>query len=130
VLLEGVPGLGKTLLVKTLSESLELSFARSSSRPTDARRHHRTNIIVEDAGGRKHFQFQQGPLFAHIVLADDQPRDAQDQSALLEGMQEASVTGAASRDRCPRRSSCSPPRTRRDGGHVSAAGGGNSTRSS
>src|SRR5437764_526455 len=70
VLLEGVPGLGKTLLVKTLSESLELSFARiqftPDLMPADIIG---TNIIVEDAGGRKHFQFQQGPLFAHIVLA-------------------------------------------------------------
>src|SRR6059036_3270793 len=58
-----------------------------------------TNIIVEDAGGRKHFQFQQGPLFAHVVLADEINRATpKTQSALLEGMQEASVTvGGVSR---------------------------------
>jgi len=100
VLLEGVPGLGKTLLVKTLSESLELSFSRiqftPDLMPADIIG---TNIIVEDAGGRKHFQFQQGPLFAHIVLADEINRATpKTQSALLEGMQEASVTvGGVSR---------------------------------
>ena len=100
VLLEGVPGLGKTLLVKTLSESLELSFARiqftPDLMPADIIG---TNIIVEDAESRKHFQFQPGPIFAHIVLADEINRATpKTQSALLEGMQEASVTvGGASR---------------------------------
>src|SRR5947199_401143 len=100
VLLEGVPGLGKTLLVKTLSESLELSFSRvqftPDLMPADIIG---TNIIVEDADGRKHFQFQQGPLFAHVVLADEINRATpKTQSALLEGMQEASVTvGGVSR---------------------------------
>src|SRR5437899_1552691 len=94
VLLEGVPGLGKTLLVKTLSESLELSFSRvqftPDLMPADIIG---TNIIGEDADGRKHFQFQQGPLFAHVVLADEINRATpKTQSALLEGMQEASVT--------------------------------------
>jgi MoxR-like ATPase len=100
VLLEGVPGLGKTLLVKTLSESLELSFARiqftPDLMPADIIG---TNIIVEDSEGRKHFQFQPGPIFAHVVLADEINRATpKTQSALLEGMQEASVTvGGASR---------------------------------
>src|SRR5437762_3111216 len=100
VLLEGVPGLGKTLLVKTLSEGLELSFSRvqftPDLMPADIIG---TNIIVEDADGRKHFQFQQGPLFAHVVLADEINRATpKTQSALLEGMQEASVTvGGVSR---------------------------------
>jgi MoxR-like ATPase len=100
VLLEGVPGLGKTLLVKTLSESLELSFARiqftPDLMPADIIG---TNMIVEDAEGRKHFQFQPGPIFAHVVLADEINRATpKTQSALLEGMQEASVTvGGASR---------------------------------
>src|SRR5512134_4137806 len=100
VLLEGVPGLGKTLLVKTLSESLELSFSRiqftPDLMPADIIG---TNIIVEDADGRKHFQFQPGPIFAHIVLADEINRATpKTQSALLEGMQEAAVTvGGASR---------------------------------
>src|SRR4029453_14759111 len=100
VLLEGVPGLGKTLLVKTLAEGLELSFSRiqftPDLMPADILG---TNIIVEDAEGRKHFQFQHGPIFAHPLLADEITRaTTKTQSALLEGMQEASVTvGGVSR---------------------------------
>jgi MoxR-like ATPase len=100
VLLEGVPGLGKTLLIKTLAEGLDLSFSRvqftPDLMPADIIG---TNIIVEDADGRKHFQFQSGPIFAHIVLADEINRATpKTQSALLEGMQEASVTvGGVSR---------------------------------
>jgi len=100
VLLEGVPGLGKTLLIKTLAEGLELKFSRiqftPDLMPADIIG---TNIIVEDADGRKHFQFQQGPIFAHILLADEINRATpKTQSALLEGMQEASVTvGGVSR---------------------------------
>src|SRR2546427_6658187 len=94
VLLEGVPGLGKTLLIKTLSEGLELSFSRvqftPDLMPADIIG---TNIIIEDADGRKHFQFQHGPIFAHILLADEINRATPTtQSALLEGMQEGSVT--------------------------------------
>jgi MoxR-like ATPase len=100
VLLEGVPGLGKTLLIKTLAEGLELSFSRiqftPDLMPADIIG---TNIIVEDADGRKHFQFQSGPIFAHILLADEINRATpKTQSALLEGMQEGSVTvGGVSR---------------------------------
>jgi MoxR-like ATPase len=100
VLLEGVPGLGKTLLVKTLAEGLELSFSRiqftPDLMPADIIG---TNMIVEDAEGRKHFEFQHGPIFAHILLADEVNRATpKTQSALLEGMQEGSVTvGGASR---------------------------------
>jgi MoxR-like ATPase len=100
VLLEGVPGLGKTLLIKTLSEGLDLSFSRiqftPDMMPADIIG---TNIIVEDAGGRKHFEFQPGPIFAHIVLADEINRATpKTQSALLEGMQESAVTvGGATR---------------------------------
>ena len=93
VLLEGAPGLGKTLLVKTLAEGLELSFSRiqftPDLMPADIIG---TNIIVED-DGRKRFQFQQGPIFAHILLADEINRATpKTQSALLEGMQETAVT--------------------------------------
>ncbi|HEY3068558.1 MAG TPA: MoxR family ATPase [Methylomirabilota bacterium] len=96
VLLEGVPGLGKTLLVKTLAEGLDLSFSRiqftPDLMPADIIG---TNIIVEDADGRKHFQFQPGPIFAHVLLADEINRATpKTQSALLEGMQESSVTVA------------------------------------
>jgi MoxR-like ATPase len=100
VLLEGVPGLGKTLLIKTLAEGLELSFSRiqftPDLMPADIIG---TNIIVEDADGRKHFQFQPGPVFGHILLADEINRATpKTQSALLEGMQEAAITvGGASR---------------------------------
>jgi MoxR-like ATPase len=94
VLLEGVPGLGKTLLIRTLAESLDLSFSRIQFTPDlmpgDIIG---TNIIVEDADARKHFQFQRGPIFGHILLADEVNRATpKTQSALLEGMQEGSVT--------------------------------------
>jgi MoxR-like ATPase len=94
VLLEGVPGLGKTLLIKTLSEGLELSFSRiqftPDLMPADIIG---TNIIVEDADGRKHFQFQHGPIFAHILLADEINRATpKTQSALLEAMEERQVS--------------------------------------
>jgi MoxR-like ATPase len=100
VLLEGVPGLGKTLLVKTLAQSLHLSFARvqftPDLMPADILG---TNVVVEDEGGGKHFQYRPGPLFAHIVLADEINRATpKTQSALLEGMQEQAVTvGGVSR---------------------------------
>src|SRR5881409_1998654 len=100
VLLEGVPGLGKTLLIKTLAEGLELKFSRiqftPDLMPADIIG---TNIIVEDVDGRKHFQFQHGPIFAHILLADEINRATpKTQSALLEGMQESAVTvGGATR---------------------------------
>ncbi len=100
VLLEGAPGLGKTLLIKTLAEGLELSFSRvqftPDLMPADIIG---TNIILEDSEGRKHFQFQPGPIFGHILLADEINRATpKTQSALLEGMQEGFVTvGGASR---------------------------------
>jgi MoxR-like ATPase len=93
VLLEGVPGLGKTLLVKTLAEALELSFSRvqftPDLMPADVVG---TNMIVESAGERR-FEFQRGPIFANLVLADEINRATpKTQSALLEAMQEQSVT--------------------------------------
>jgi MoxR-like ATPase len=96
VLLEGVPGLGKTLLVRTLAESLDLSFARvqftPDLMPADILG---TNVMVDDDAGGRHFQFQSGPIFAHILLADEVNRATpKTQSALLEGMQEHSVTVA------------------------------------
>jgi MoxR-like ATPase len=93
VLLEGVPGLGKTLLVKTLGEALDLSFSRvqftPDLMPADVVG---TNMIVEHGGDRR-FEFQRGPVFAHLVLADEINRATpKTQSALLEAMQEQSVT--------------------------------------
>ena len=93
-LLEGVPGLGKTLLVKTLAEGLHLRFSRiqftPDLMPADIIG---TNIVVENPEGGRHFTFQRGPLFGQIVLADEVNRATpKTQSALLEAMQELSVT--------------------------------------
>lgn len=93
-LLEGVPGLGKTLLVRTLSQILDLKFNRiqftPDLMPSDIMG---TNIISEGADGKRVFSFQPGPLFAQIVLADEINRATpKTQSALLEAMQEHSVT--------------------------------------
>jgi len=94
VLLEGVPGLGKTLLVRTLSDVLDLSFSRiqftPDLMPADILG---TNIVMEIPGGRREFQFQRGPIFAHLILADEINRATpKTQSALLEAMQEKQVT--------------------------------------
>ncbi|MBM3823093.1 MAG: MoxR family ATPase [Verrucomicrobia bacterium] len=94
VLLEGVPGLGKTLLVRTLSEVLDLSFNRvqftPDLMPADILG---TNLVMESPDGRREFQFQKGPIFAHIVLADEINRATpKTQSAMLEAMQERNVT--------------------------------------
>ena len=94
VLLEGVPGLGKTLLVKTLSDALALEFARiqftPDLRPADIIG---TQVVVQDDAGRRHFQFQQGPVFTQILLADEINRATpKTQSALLEAMEEKRVT--------------------------------------
>ena len=96
VLLEGVPGLGKTMLVRTLAETLDLTFSRlqftPDLMPADILG---TNLLVEDGGGHRRFEFQRGPIFAHIVLADEINRATpKTQSALLEAMQEQSVTVA------------------------------------
>src|SRR6266849_5580605 len=93
-LLEGVPGLGKTLLVRTLSQAIDLNFNRiqftPDLMPSDIIG---TNIISEGADGKRVFSFQAGPLFAQIVLADEINRATpKTQSALLEAMQEHSVT--------------------------------------
>src|SRR2546430_7146717 len=93
-LLEGVPGLGKTLLVRTLSQVLDLKFNRvqftPDLMPSDILG---TNIISEAPDGRRAFSFQPGPLFAQVVLADEINRATpKTQSALLEAMQEHSIT--------------------------------------
>ena len=96
VLLEGAPGLGKTLLVRTLAESLQLDFSRiqftPDLMPADVTG---TTLIVEDGAGHRAFQFQPGPIFSHLVLADEINRATpKTQSALLESMQEHHVTVA------------------------------------
>jgi MoxR-like ATPase len=94
VLLEGVPGLGKTLLVRTLARALGLEFSRiqftPDLMPADITG---TLLLMEDEAGRRHFEFSPGPIFAHLVLADEINRATpKTQSALLEAMQERSVT--------------------------------------
>jgi len=94
VLLEGVPGLGKTLLVRCLSEVLHLNFSRiqftPDLMPADIVG---TNVVMDDASGRRVLQFQPGPIFTHLLLADEINRATpRTQSALLESMQEHSVT--------------------------------------
>lgn len=96
VLLEGVPGLGKTLLVRTLADALHLKFQRvqftPDLMPADLIG---TNVISEEGDGRRRFEFQPGPIFANIVLADEINRATpKTQSALLEAMQEKSITVA------------------------------------
>ncbi|HHZ91626.1 TPA: MoxR family ATPase [Candidatus Poribacteria bacterium] len=93
-LIEGVPGLGKTRMVQTLSEVLDLSFKRiqftPDMMPSDITG---TTILVEDQQGRKQFQFQPGPIFSQVILADEINRSTpRTQSALLEAMQERTVT--------------------------------------
>ena len=103
VLLEGVPGLGKTLLVRTLSEALDLTFNRvqftPDLMPADILG---TNIVMEGPSGRREFQFQKGPIFAHLLLADEINRATpKTQSAMLEAMQEKSVTAGGEIRRLP-----------------------------
>lgn len=104
VLLEGVPGLGKTLLVRTLSSALSLQFRRiqftPDLMPADIIG---TNILMEDKStGRREFRFQHGPIFAQIVLADEINRATpKTQSAMLEAMQEHSVTSGGEVHKLP-----------------------------
>ncbi len=94
VLLEGIPGVGKTKLVQTLADVMHLDFSRIQFTPDlmpgDIIG---TNVVREDASGKKFFEFQQGPIFANMVLADEINRATpKTQSALLEAMQENSVS--------------------------------------
>ncbi len=98
-LLEGVPGLGKTMLVRTLSEVMDLNYSRiqftPDLMPADILG---TNMIVEDENGRRGFEFQRGPVFTQILLADEINRATpKTQSAMLETMQEGTVTAGGTR---------------------------------
>ena len=95
-LLEGVPGLGKTMLIRTFADALDLQFSRiqftPDLMPADITG---TNILAENDAGRRTFQFQPGPVFANMILADEINRATpKTQSALLEAMQERTVTVA------------------------------------
>lgn len=104
-LLEGVPGLGKTLLVRSLGQALALDFRRiqftPDLMPSDILG---TEILEEDHGtGRRHFKFQQGPVFTHLLLADELNRTPpKTQSALLEAMQEHTISYAGTTHNLPR----------------------------
>ena len=98
-LLEGVPGLGKTLLVRTLSQVLDLDFSRiqftPDLMPADILG---TNMVMEAPDGKRFFEFQKGPIFTQICLADEINRATpKTQAAMLETMQEGSVTSAGHR---------------------------------
>ncbi len=102
-LLEGVPGLGKTLLVRTLADALDLRFSRiqftPDLMPADITG---THVLVVDDGGNKTFRFEQGPVFANLVLGDEINRATpKTQSAVLEAMQEQTVSGARTTHRLP-----------------------------
>ena len=103
-LLEGVPGLGKTLLVRTLAGALDLTFGRvqftPDLMPADITG---TNIVVTDESGGKQFRFQPGPIFANLILADEINRATpKTQSAVLEAMQEQTVSVARTTHQLPR----------------------------
>ncbi len=92
-LLEGVPGLGKTLLVKSLSRALGMSFKRIQFTPDLMPSDIVGTQVLAENNGQREFQFKQGPIFAHIVLADEINRATpKTQSAVLEAMEEKQVT--------------------------------------
>jgi len=93
VLLEGVPGLGKTLLVKSLSHALGVSFKRIQFTPDLMPSDIVGTEVLTESNGRREFQFKKGPIFAHVVLADEINRATpKTQSAVLEAMEEKQVT--------------------------------------
>ncbi|HSK29095.1 MAG TPA: AAA family ATPase [Candidatus Limnocylindria bacterium] len=93
VLLEGVPGLGKTLLVKSLSQALGMTFKRIQFTPDLMPSDIVGTEVLTEANGRREFQFKKGPIFAHVVLADEINRATpKTQSAVLEAMEERQVT--------------------------------------
>ena len=113
-LLEGVPGVGKTTMVRAFAQALELSTGRiqftPDLMPADITG---TTVYTDDPVGALHSEFREGPVFASILLADEINRASpRTQSALLEAMQEGTVTVAGTTHLLPGHSACSPPRTR------------------
>lgn len=99
LLLEGLPGMGKTLLVRSLSQAVGLEFSRvqftPDLMPADVTG---TNVLSQDESGGRRFEFRRGPIFANLVLADEINRATpKTQSAMLEAMQERSVTAGGTR---------------------------------
>src|ERR1700758_5292826 len=93
VLIEGVPGLGKTLMVKTAAEALALSFKRIQFTPDLMPSDIVGTQVLAESDGRREFSFKAGPIFAHIVLGDEINRATpKTQSAVLEAMEERQVT--------------------------------------
>ncbi|MEY4674384.1 MAG: hypothetical protein RL148_2168 [Planctomycetota bacterium] len=102
VLLEGLPGLGKTLLVRSLARGLGLDFSRVQFTPDLMPSDVTGTLVIEERQGERAFRFQRGPIFSSLVLADEINRATpKTQSALLEAMQEASVTVAGTTHRLP-----------------------------
>ncbi len=102
VLLEGLPGLGKTLLVRSLGQGLGLAFTRIQFTPDLMPTDVTGTTLVDEVGGKRTFRFQPGPIFGGLVLADEINRATpKTQSSLLEAMQEGSVTIAGETHRLP-----------------------------
>ncbi len=94
-LLEGVPGLGKTMLIRTISEVLDMEFSRIQFTPDLMPADITGTDVMEEVDGQRRFRFQQGPIFANLILADEVNRATpKTQSAMLEAMQEKTVTVA------------------------------------
>jgi MoxR-like ATPase len=92
-LLEGYPGLAKTLAIRTISQIMDLKFSRIQNTPDLMPSDITGTYIIEETGGKRHFKFQPGPIFSNVVLADEINRATpKTQSALLEAMQEKQVT--------------------------------------
>ncbi len=101
-LLEGAPGLGKTLLVRTLAETVDLSFSRIQNTPDLMPSDVTGTEVIREAGNDREFVFEEGPIFANVVLADEINRATpKTQAALLEAMEEEQVTAGGETRRLP-----------------------------